>query len=564
MFQGTEPDDLIVIFFSAPELGGPFFLHLFQRDIHEFRKIRAAGVAHAPLSGKHIRFPVAPQTVASSKRLPDHLLCVLCEIFTLFINRRRACRIVKVEVAVADIFVFIRLGTPFGKPDAETVGDPVIFRRDIDDAVLTPCLSSCSRRRHDPLHSSIAHQLCKQSVRSGLLKIQVKSADVDSAEITGRTVCRPNGRNRDKPDRFRIGHRFAVLLNPQRRIAAGSGCRIRRNHQRHPQIEIEAFAGQITGKRRIDPETNLAAAVLCFHRADRILFRKGRAFELISGGKRQDELKVFRAETVIGIFLPDKGHDRRLVLRYGERMIEKTMRGKLQRNLFRRLCLREPDIAEIQLPDAVDAHHDAQVIDSGGNRELAAEQIPLSARIRKMKDQQISFGKNVLQAFVLRFVEKRHNRIPLVTDRMTHPVTEAQLVGASVRLRKLHILGKSAGDAGSDLLVSIAVFHQIGTFDNACHSVPDLPFDGFLHIPADRGIRRNRRIMHMAVIGMPAERIIRGFLTGKVSIPDQVDLIRFCGSGKPRIRNFLKIKSHAAAVKRTGGQRCKQCRRTEK
>ena len=240
------------------------------------------------------------------------------------------------------------------------------------------------------------------------------------------------------------------------------------------------------------------------------------------------------------------------------------MGRKFQRNLFRRLGLREPDVTEVQFPDAVDAHHDAQAVDSGGNRELAAEQIPVSPCIRKMKDQQISFGKNVLNALVLRFVEKRHNRIPLVPDRMTHPVAETQLVGSTVRLRKLHILDKSAGDAGSDFLIPVAVFHQIGALDDACHSVPDLPFDGFLHIPADRGIGRDRRIMHVAVIGMPAERIIRGFLSGKVAVPNQIDLIRFCGGGKPGVRNFLKVKSHTAPVERRSGQRREQRRCTKK
>ena len=102
------------------------------------------------------------------------------------------------------------------------------------------------------------------------------------------------------------------------------------------------------------------------------------------------------------------------------------------------------------------------------------------------------------------------------------------------------------------LSFSYRMSHSVGDKGYAIVSLFDKPENKRIQNILPKG---NLLIMHVAVIGMPAERIIRGFLSGKVAVPNQIDLIRFFGGGKPGVRNFLKVKSHTAPVERRSGQR---------
>ena len=231
-------------------------------------------------------------------------------------------------------------------------------------------------------------------------------------------------------------------------------------------------------------------------------------------------------------------------------MVEKTVGRKFQRDFLWTPDFRQTDVLETQCADTVDPDDNTQIVDSGGNREFPAEKIPVSPRIPQMINLKFAFGQEICKTPVFRFFKKGYDRISFLTEGVIHIVIELQAISSSGCLRKPDGFAESARNITGNFFISAAVLKQFRTLHDGRGTGPDLPSDGFLHILTDRRGCRNGGTVHMAVAGVPAERIVRGFWLSKVAVLNQIASPLIARRGKPCIGNFLKIKRHTTRIKR--------------
>ena len=107
--------------------------------------------------------------------------------------------------------------------------------------------------------------------------------------------------------------------------------------------------------------------------------------------------------------------------------------------------------------------------------------------------QQFAFRQDIEKTFILRFFIHGNKNIAIARCRTggNPAVLNGKRICSAVCLNQRNEFGISAGDILRNFYSPVTVLEQFRTFYNDSRSIPDLPFDSFLHILAHRGICGN-------------------------------------------------------------------------